>query len=377
MKRLVYLDNLRSLVTGLVVVIHSAITYSGIGSWYYIEGEVESLNLIEKAVFGLLQSFVQAWFMGVLFFTAAFFAAVSLAKRGPGAFIRERTFRLGVPLLVYLFVIAPVIYFALLKYDYAQGSILGNYLLYLTSFEWLGSTGPLWFSETLLFFCAAYALFRRVHPRTAAAVETPKPPSAKTLALIILGTGIGAFTMRIIFPIGTDVLNLQFCFFVSYMVLFILGIMTGERGWLFSLAGEKNIRWFILVPCAGIPVWVIIMIAGGILRGDWLIYGGLHWQSAAYSLWEAFTAVGFSIGLIAFFKKHAGTENGFTRFFAANSFGIYVLHPPILIFLSLLFQSWKAPPLLKFPPVSAAALILSLGCSALLRLIPPVRAILK
>jgi peptidoglycan/LPS O-acetylase OafA/YrhL len=377
MKRFAYLDNLRSLVVGLVVITHSAISYSGLGSWYYVEKRAETLSIVETAVFGLLQSFVQAWFMGILFFSAAFFAAASLAKRGPGAFIRERIFRLGIPLLFYMFVIAPLIYFVLLKDDYAQERIAGNYLLYLTSFEWLGSTGPLWFSETLLLFCAAYALFRRIRPRSTAEAEMPKPPSAKALALIILGTGIGAFGLRIIFPIGTDVLNLQFCFFASYIVLFILGIMAGEGGWLKSLAGEKNIRWFILVPCAGIPVWAIIMITGGALQGNMLIYGGLHWQSLAYALWEAFTAVGFSIGLIAFLKKHADTENGFTRFFAANSFGIYVLHAPILIFVSLLLQSWKAAPLLKFPLAGAAALALSLGSSALLRLIPPVRAVLK
>jgi hypothetical protein len=315
--------------------------------------------------------------MGALFFTAAFFAVPSLAKRGPGAFIRERIFRLGVPLLLYMFIIAPFIYFALLKYDYARGGILENYLLYLGSFEWLGSTGPLWFSETLLFFCAAYALFRRIRPRATAAAETAKPPSAKALACIILGTGLGAFAIRLIFPIGTDVLNLQFSFFASYIVLFILGIMTGERGWMESLAGEKNIRWFILVPCAGIPVWAVIMLTGGALRGNMLIYGGPHWQSIAYSLWEAFTAIGFSIGLMAFLKKYADTENGFTRFFAANGFGAYILHAPILISLSLLVQPWKAAPLLKFSLVGAAALALSLGCSALLRLIPPVRAVLR
>ena len=66
--RLAYLDNMRSLVIFLVVAMHSAVTYSGFGGWYYIEGSPEDLSLFEMVFFGLFQSHAQAWVMGALFF---------------------------------------------------------------------------------------------------------------------------------------------------------------------------------------------------------------------------------------------------------------------------------------------------------------------
>src|SRR5512142_1983035 len=80
-----YLDNLRSLVIFLVVVMHSNVTYSGFGGWYYKEGDPSALGFWDRFAFGLYGSYTQAWFMGILFFLAAFFAANSLAKRGPAA----------------------------------------------------------------------------------------------------------------------------------------------------------------------------------------------------------------------------------------------------------------------------------------------------
>ena len=82
-QRFFYLDNLRSFVIFLVVLMHANVTYSGFGGWYYKETNSDSLDLVSKILFGLYGSFTQAWFMGILFFTAAFFAARSIAKRGP------------------------------------------------------------------------------------------------------------------------------------------------------------------------------------------------------------------------------------------------------------------------------------------------------
>jgi len=83
-KRFAYLDNLRSFVIFLVVAVHASVTYSGYGGWYYKEASPDRLDMASRAVFGLFEAFTQAWFMGVLFFLAAFFATKSLAKRDSG-----------------------------------------------------------------------------------------------------------------------------------------------------------------------------------------------------------------------------------------------------------------------------------------------------
>ena len=257
-RRLGYLDNLRSLVIFLVVVTHSSVTYSGIGSWYYTENSPASLDVLSRVLFGLYGSFTQAWFMGILFFLAAFFAARSLARRGPAAFAKERLFRLGVPLLIYMFVIDPFIQYFIMNYGNIRehSNVLRFYLDYLGSFRWIGSTGPLWFVEALLVFSLSYAAWRAVRRPAKTAGE---PPRVMTVILIIVATGLGAFSIRLFQPIGTSVVNLQLCFFASYIALFLLGLHAGERRWLENFPEKQGLTWFTVVLGAGLVLWLAIV----------------------------------------------------------------------------------------------------------------------
>ena len=375
--RLGYLDNLRSLVIFLVVVMHSNVTYSGIGGWYYKEGNPASLDMVSRILFALYGSFTQAWFMGILFFLAAFFAARSLAKRGPAAFAKERLFRLGVPLLIYMFVIDPFVGYFIMNYGNIREHLtfLQAYLEYLGSFRWIGSTGPLWFVEALLLFSLPYAAWRAIRPSAKPAGDSPR---VMTMILIIMATGLAAFSIRLFQPIGTSVENLQLCFFASYITLFLLGLHAGERRWLENFPEKQGLTWFTVVLGAGLILWCVIMIGSGAARGEMLLTGGLNWQSFVYAFWEAFVAIGFSLGLIAFFRKYLNVENRFTKLLAANSFAIYMFHAPVLITISLLMRPWHGAPLLKHVAVAPLAFTATLAFSFLiLRRIPGLRAVLK
>jgi surface polysaccharide O-acyltransferase-like enzyme len=386
--RFPYIDNIRSLVILLVVAMHASVCYSGIGGWYYKEGTMETLGTVELVLFAFLQSYTQAWFLGILFFISAYFAAAGFAKKGRTAFVKERLFRLGIPLLIYMFVIAPFIRFTLLEKIAGSGQVANPaaYIRYLLQFEWFGETGPLWFNEALIVFCLAYALLKG---KTLAGKRDPvratSGPTTAAVLFIIVGTAAAAFFIRLVFPVGTDVFNLQFSFFASYIALFVLGVRAGEDGWLDKITGpsaETNISgtgrlWFIAALAVGVPLWFVIMIAGGALNGTLLIYGGFYWQSAAYALWESFTAIAFSFGLLWLFKKFCNTENVLSRFVAANAFGVYMLHPPVLIGISHLLRFWKAAPAFKFLVVTPLAIAASLGVSALVRLVPAAKKFIR
>jgi hypothetical protein len=276
--------------------------------------------------------------------------------------------------------VEPFIGYFIMNYDDVQSAFgpLQAYWGYLSTFRWVGATGPLWFAEALILFCLASALVRLVRPfKARAAGAAATPPSARAVILAILATGLAAFSIRLFFPIGSSVLNLQFSFFASYVALFILGILAGEGGWFDALIDRGGLRWFVAVLAAGIPLWIVLMVTGGALQGRMLIEGGLHWQSFAYAFWEAFVAIGFSLGIIAFFKNYLNRENAVTRFFAENAFGVYMFHAPILIIVSLAFRDWHAPLLAKHALIAPLAFGASLVFSALVRRIPPMRAILK
>ena len=367
-----FIDNLRSFIIILVITMHTAVTYSGFGSWYYVEGSPQNLNIPETIFFGFLQSFLQAWFMGALFFISAFLCTKSVTRHGPSKFIRERFFRLGVPLLIYMLIIAPFIIFVLLN-ENSMNSIWHNYKEFIFSFWWLSSTGPLWFVETLLIFCVIYIAVKKLGPKQIV-IETI---TRKNIVTVIVLTGVIAFLVRLVLPIGTDLLNLQFCYFPSYIALFFAGIVIGENNLLEHITEEKNIFWLKLSFMIGIPVWCLIMIFGGPLNGEMYINGGLNWQSFAFAMWESFIAIGFSIGILALFKKILNTENKFTRLFVENAFGIYVFHAPLLISISLLLKNLVMNMIAKFAIVALIACIVCLLFSIMIRKIKPLKILFK
>jgi glucans biosynthesis protein C len=94
--------------------------------------------------------------LGPLFLVAGWFSARSLARKGAGAFAGTRLRRLGVPLIVFIFLINPL------------ATYLGNFrgARHPSLADYLGGTygaGPMWFVAALLAFSLAYALLRRPH----------------------------------------------------------------------------------------------------------------------------------------------------------------------------------------------------------------------
>ena len=375
--RLVYADNLRSFVVFLVVVMHSNVIYSGMGRWYYTEGNFAGLDVVSRTVFGLYGSFTQAWFMGFLFFLAGYFSAKSLQKKGTLSFLKERLFRLGIPLLVYVFIIDPLMVYFYVRRDglffYEIMSFSDFYSGMIKGMYFVGATGPLWFAEALLIFCALYALMRKVFP--ARSGKTSGVPLGKRILILILMTAAFSFSIRLIFPIGTAVANLQFGFFASYIILFFLGTNSAERNWFESIVSDKNIVYLKLAVVAGIPAWALLMIFGGALSGDIPISGGLHWQTAVYSIWESFIAFTVTIGLIALFGKKFHGENKLSRFISQNSFGIYIFHSPVVTGIAILCAGISLPMIAKHFIIFPASYVLSLVVSFLLRKIPVVAKI--
>ena len=105
--RIFFIDNIRWLMIIFVVMVHAAVTYSSMGSWYY--KEPIKLDIVSLAFFGIFQSFTQAYSMGLLFLIAGYFVPGSLDRKGLARFLRDRAVRLGIPTLIYMLFINPAI----------------------------------------------------------------------------------------------------------------------------------------------------------------------------------------------------------------------------------------------------------------------------
>jgi glucans biosynthesis protein C len=147
--RLFYIDNLRIFLIGLVVLHHLIITYGAPGGWFYNESHADFPLIFPMALFVATN---QAFFMGMFFFVSAYFILPSLNKKGTGIFLKERLIRLGIPLIVFYFLLHPLTIFIRDKYIFESE----NTLIDLVKNPHVWGFGPMWFVEALLIFTAVF-----------------------------------------------------------------------------------------------------------------------------------------------------------------------------------------------------------------------------
>jgi peptidoglycan/LPS O-acetylase OafA/YrhL len=347
--RLPWVDHLRTVVIVLVVILHACVSYSHVGDWYFMSKREPTLAA--KVPFIVWEGHLQSFFMGLLFFVSGYFAHGSIARRGPVRFARERLVRLGLPALCYMLVIHPFILLILNPWNANFGPPGAFYLKYITSGRFLRSTGPLWFAVALLMLCVLLAGWhllrwrRSIHERDESASQaapgfTGTAPKAAFLWTFALAMGLGTFAVRLIQPIGTNVMNMQLCFFVQYVAFFVCGLHAARHGWLVPLAASSCARAAGWMAVFGGPVLLLALMFLGIQNGKVeYFFGGWHWQALGFALWEQFAGVGLSLGSLAFFSSKLDFENPLMRWLTQRSFAVYVVHAPVLVALAMLFRA--------------------------------------
>ena len=377
--RLDWIDNLRWLMIVMVVLVHVCVTYSGLGGWYYKEGQ--KLDLAATIVFFAYELWSQAFFMGFLFLLAGYFVPAAYDRKGAGRFALDRLVRLGAPTVVFMFVLHPLtelIKGLFLRPSLRAADVAAFFMRYLGRREFFRETGPLWFALALLGFCLVYAAVRRLAEalsrRRAGSGRQPQRITHGLVAALILVMAGASFLVRLVQPLGTSWFNLQLCFFPQYILLFLVGLWAGRSGFLASVPYRFGLTWFRLALAVGIPGWAVIMALGGALSGnEQALAGGLHWQAAAYALWEAFFCVGICLGLIVLYRERANTRGRLTGFLADNNFGVYVFHTPILVAVSLALRPLAAHPLAKAALVAVLVLPVCFLTAAVVRRVPGLR----
>jgi len=371
---LLFVDNIRILLTVLVVLHHLMIIYAGSGSWgLYQEGREDTISAVIGTWFCAVD---QAYFMGLFLLISAYFVPGSYDRKGPARFLKDRLVRLGIPLLVYSWLIDPLS-------RYAIASLAGKALPW-TSYlpgrqEAVIGAGPLWFVEVLLIFSSVYVLWRLVaHPQQSAlATEKASFPTTGAIALFALGMGIATFLIRLWHPVGWSLglLNLQLPFFVQYIALFVVGLIAYRHNWLLRLPETRGKFW--LWTAIGLVLFFVpLAIAGGALESDEPFRGGWHWQSMAFACWESFLCLGMCIGLIHLFRRHGDRQRGLARFLSPNAYAAYVIHGPVITATALAMRNVAVHPLLKFGLATLVALPLSFALSSLIRRLPYVARVL-
>jgi glucan biosynthesis protein C len=375
--RLLFIDNLRIVLITLVVLWHAAVTYGAAGTWPYQEGQADTFTSI---LFTLFYAANGPYVLGFFFVISGYFAAGSYDRKGAWPFIRDWLRRLGIPLVLYILVFDPLIYYGLYTTLRGFEGSLWQYLgQHFRGYRTLG-VGPMWFIEGLLIILILYGLLRLfITSKVLHTQQESKPPTSLWIAAFALVLGVVTFILRIWIPVGWLLipLGLPLALFPQFVAMFIVGIVAYRRNWLLGIPkrtgklglGVAIFFIFVLFP--------LIFVAGGALEGDTSNFmGGLSWQSFAFSVWEQFVGVGMMIGLLVLFRERFDRQGALTKEMAGNAFAVYFIHAPVLVYLGLALRGLRLYPLLKFALVGPLAVALCFTIAYVLRRTPLVRNIL-
>jgi surface polysaccharide O-acyltransferase-like enzyme len=369
-KKIFYIDNLKILLTILVILHHAFITYGASGGWYYQQKTSLKAALIPMTIF---VSVNQAFFMGFFFFLSAYFIRPSFEKKGALRFVTDRLKRLGIPLVFYSLVLSPVLSY--LVYYFAKGHHI-TFLQYLGGFDGWIDFGVLWFVAALLIFTLLYVLWRVIFKSRP--FSNLGVPDAGVILLFAAGVGMISFLVRVVFPVGRELplLGFQLGHFTQYVTLFVLGLIASKNNWLGFLSyrtGKKLAIAFVLLLLF-FPAFYIIQTKFYMPVDGYS--GGFHWQALLYAVWEQM--VGFAIigALLCFGKKYWNRTSAFTAGLSRNTFAVYIFHPLVLISLSLIVRNWQVDPAIKLLVVGPSAVFFSFLLASFITKLPGVRTII-
>ncbi|MBN2773773.1 MAG: acyltransferase family protein [Prolixibacteraceae bacterium] len=365
--RLFYIDNLRIFLIGLVVLHHFAITYGAPGGWYYNESEA---GMPEGVPMSMFVATNQSFFMGMFFLISAFFMAASLKRKNTGKFLKDRLIRLGLPLLVFYFILSPLTNFIRSRYIYHVDETFIDFLT--RPREW--GFGPMWFVEALLIFTIIFLLIRPLKIKIRI-----RFPGTVEILLAAVFTGLLQFIIRLWLPVGWSLphTNLQFPFFIQYIFLFIVGIIAFQNNWLESITFRMAKYWFLFAQVMIFIGFPLLFVLGGAAEyGTDPFMGGMKWQSLGYALWEQVTGFSIVIGLFGLFHRYFNSQGKFAQQLSGSAYGVFLLHPPVIVGLSAIFAGWDIFPPLKFILLAPLAVIACFLVAWLVRQVPGIKRVL-
>jgi hypothetical protein len=364
-QRVDFLDRIRVILTLLVVLHHSAIMFGGEGGWYLryrADGQAAEIMLT------LLCAVDQSFFMGAFFLLAGYFTPGSLAGKGLPRFVTDRLLRLGVPLLLYGFLLGPLTLALADAPDAARllpawGQLLGRATFNL---------GPLWFAWALLLFSGLWLLLRAPIART---LPAARAPSHLAIFFIILLWGSGAFALRLWLPTGHERWGLQIGFFASYLLLFALGCAAAPLRLLGSIEPALARPW-AWVSLFSIPTLFVYAYLAGAFRGvPFELHGGTTLPALAYAFWEALVGGGIILWLLWRMRSMARPAPLWARL-APLCYAAFIVHPPLVVLAGRMLGPLALPSLAKFAIGGLFAVLASFAVAAGLIRLPGARRIL-
>ena len=328
--------------------------------------------------FDLIALFNDLWFMALLFFISGLFVWQSLTRKGAWIFLRDRIIRLGIPFIIGVTFLIPLAYFpGLMEIELIYGGNT-NYIDF-----WLGIAqsgflpGHLWFLWLLLLFNVIIVFLYRAIPYLGDTIRSRATTifehSMVFFGVLLLISIAAYMPMLLAFGpsewISIGPFHFQASRLLLYFSYFVLGTLVGAFGLNRSIfKSDKSDsplarRWWgwLAAGVVSFFTWLIIIIS-------------ISYDASVFVTPVVCSVMAFAG--IAIFLKFTKKRVAILDSLSSNSYGIYIIHWVIVIWLQYLLLDIQLPAILKASIVFLGTLILSWGSIAAIRRIPAIARVI-
>jgi peptidoglycan/LPS O-acetylase OafA/YrhL len=388
--RIVFFDNLRTLVVLLVLVFHAGASYGSIVAfWPYHDPNPSAL--IDHTL-----PLIDVFMMSILFFISGYFCLASLQRNGGWRFLARKLKRLGLPWLVVVVLVLPVLDYV---HYYVQAVDRGRAPRGYGAHWWLSmktlagfSTGPMkmsayldmtehfyqryvWYLSLLLLFYVLfwllYTAWKRWRPASNPSVQEETPsnrPVYRALAWIgLLSILLFALAKFLVsspadpfdfawFSLG-NLVQFEIAKLAFYIPYFGLGVYAYANKW-FTAGRDMGRPWVWAAVCFVLMVFNMLVGRSMTRAAEPSMVLQLAF-AMLYPLWT----LSFLGLFVAFASRRWNTAQAAGRELASNSYTMYLVHYVFVMTLPLSLSAWAAPTLVKFGIVALAVILLSFGAS--------------
>jgi peptidoglycan/LPS O-acetylase OafA/YrhL len=337
--RLYFLDNLRTSLIFLVVLVHAGVVYesSGIMGPYWLVDDPSTSDLP-----GLLNLMLDIFVMPTIFFISGFFTLSSLERKGSRRFLKAKFRRLMVPWLLAVFTLMPLYKVIFL---YSRGLPQENWTTYFHFSNGVLSMSWLWFLPVLFLFNGLYLLLWKMN----------LPTDKLSLNWAVVAVFVLGFGYSVVFSLfgwygwtKTPLVDFQNERLLIYFLVFLLGSLCYRRK-IFD-TDKKNMKLYIAVcATAWIPmnVYVVVLINFFLRPGQYIVSEFVD----VLLLW-----FGFHLSLLSLlycavttFKYYFNRQGRLSRVLSRLSYNVYIIHIIVMGPVAWVLLNTDLPALLKYP----------------------------
>ena len=373
--RIVAFDRARTFVTLLVVIHHSVVNFTHFGNG----------DRMRWLGFDLIVLFNDSFFMAFMFLVSGLFVHDSLTRHGAGGFLRRRAWRLGIPLLVSIFVLIPIAYYASFLRYHMPGTTDFNYFHYwgrmITTGPW--PSGQSWFLWVLLVFNVIAAAIWITAPKILRAfgrlIDALRSRPAMAFAAFVVVSVVSYLPMHLWFgdgawfepghypfPVQTSRILLYPTYFFTGVGIGVVGLKVG----ILAEDGEVAKRWATWLAFAVVLFGLLLLLV--FAHHNWIenvAAPPLGWRAAYGSAFAVFSAA-MAFTVLATSLRLSRASLWLLDAMQPSAYGIFLFHYMFIIWLQYFVYDPAWPAGVKAAIVFAGTLGGSWLLTVLLRKIP-------